>query len=134
MKQTTFIFAFVVAALAALAGCSDATSPPSRVLDGQYGGDGVALDVAASVTHLSFDCAAGEIDAPIALDGDGRFDVAGTWTGEGNAVNADHTPHAVRYAGRATRDVVRLTIVGLGAAPTDTLVAVLDGPRFVAAC
>ena len=123
-------------ALAASTGCSDATTaPPIRVLDGQYGGEGVALDVTASAAHLSFDCAGGAIAGSIPLAPDGSFDVAGTFTGGGNAFGADHTPHAVRYRGLATRDVVRLIIVdSTGAVASDTLVAVLGGPRFIAAC
>jgi hypothetical protein len=85
--------------------CTDATSPRLRVLDG-----------------------------PIVLALNGTFDVAGTFTGAGNAFNADHTPHAVRYAGRASREVVRLIITGAGFGGGDTVVAVPNGPRYVAAC
>lgn len=122
-------------AAGAFAACSDAsTAPPGRVLDGQYGGQDVGLDVTAANTFVSLDCAGGEIDGPIVLAGDGTFDVSGTVTGAGNANGADHTPHAVRYRGRATREVVRLTIVTSDSAVGDTLVAVLGAPRYVAAC
>src|SRR5512146_225236 len=106
--------------------CSDATEPLTRVADGKYGGLDIGLDVSASGTTLRFDCAVGAISGPIALASDGSFDVAGTFTGGGNAFGADHTTHAIRYRGRATRDVVRLINVdSIGIGASDTLVAEL---------
>ena len=134
--MTRFAALLTALVLAAGAGCSGVlTAPPARVLDGHYGGEGIGLDVTASQTGLSFDCAGGAIRGPIPLAPDGSFDVAGTFTGAGNAFGADHSPHAVHYRGRASRDVVRLVIVdSSGSSGMDTLVAVLGAPRFVAAC
>ena len=135
MHTRLLILVLSIATAVASCGGNAATAPLARVLDGQYGGEGIGLDVSPTGASLSFDCSAGRIDRPIALSRDGTFDVTGTFTPEGNAFGASHAPRAEEYRGSATRDVVRLVMTDPATGDTSvTLVAVLGAPRFVAAC
>jgi len=135
VRTRLLILVLSIAAAAASCGGDAAAAPLARVLDGQYGGQGIGLDVSATGVSLSFDCSAGRINGPIALSRDGTFDVTGTFTPEGNAFGASHTPRAEEYHGSATRDVVRLVMTDPATGDTSvTLVAVLGAPLFVAAC
>lgn len=129
------ILVLSIAGAVASCGGASAAAPLARVVDGQYGGQGIGLDVSATGVSLSFDCSAGRIDGPLVLSRDGTFNVTGTFTPQGNAFGASHTPHAEEYHGSATRDVVRLVMTDPATGDSSvTLIAVLGAPLFVAAC
>src|SRR2546422_884314 len=71
-------------ALGVVAGysCSSATTAPSRLLPGVWGGDHISMSIADAGTHLELDCAHGDIPAVPVLDRQGRFEVAGTYVRE----------------------------------------------------
>jgi len=94
--------------------CASVTTP-SRALIGTWGGAHVTMTVDDS-THLEFDCAHGDISAPIVLDGGGRFGASGTFVREhGGPIQIDAIPdrHPATYAGSVMADrmtlIVRLT-------------------------
>jgi hypothetical protein len=88
---------------ALLCGCGGlaGSKPLTRVPDGAWGGQHVAVSVSASGADLEFDCAQGHIVGVIALDERGRFDVEGLYTPlrGGPAINPPPDPHAARYRG-----------------------------------
>ena len=66
------------ALFAALLMATPTPSPASRVPPGAWGGTGIALEVTASGARIELDCAHGTIEAPLALDAEGGFDLPGT--------------------------------------------------------
>jgi hypothetical protein len=74
MRGSYSLFACVFATAIA---CT--TSPSQRtVADGVWGGDHASLSVSDMPT-VEFDCAHGTLQAPLALDSAGHFDVQGTF-------------------------------------------------------
>lgn len=75
---------FALSALLCSLACGGPTGRTrlDRVPEGPWGGDHVALAVAAEEAQVEFDCAHGRIDGPLALDGDGRFRQGGTFVQE----------------------------------------------------
>ena len=73
-----------------------------RVPTGAWGGEHVRLTVTDSGGTVEFDCAHGTVDSPLAVDAEGRFDVAGTLVREGGPVRegGEEPPQRVKYAGR----------------------------------
>jgi hypothetical protein len=55
---------------------------PRKAALGAWGGEHVRLEVTRHGARLEFDCAHGSTDKPIALDGEGRFDVKGVFVRE----------------------------------------------------
>src|SRR6267142_1327878 len=73
--------------------CGSASTGPSPVPTGLWGGDHVAMTVAAAATHLDLDCAHGDIQGAITVDARGQFDVAGVFVREhGGPVRQDEVP------------------------------------------
>ena len=102
--------ALVVTAACAWA-CGD--SPLEQtMLAGTWGGDHVSLTI-ADTTHFEFDCAHGDIAAPIAIDSGGLFNVIGTFTREhGGPVRGEEPPdtHPAGYSGLVRDDRMTLAI------------------------
>jgi hypothetical protein len=132
-----FVRAASACLIALLAGCAGDTStgPLTRIPDGNWGGPGIGLVVDATGVLFLFDCAGGHVAQPIELSGDGSFDVVGIYTGGGNTIGADHSPHPARYTGRATRSQVQVMRTLLDS-PTSsgTFVATLGRAPMVVAC
>lgn len=65
----------------ALVGCpkDDPIAPDGSLVQGTWGGDNVAFIVETSTTHIHVGCTNGDFPAPIAVDGTGRFNVAGSY-------------------------------------------------------
>jgi len=68
-------------AVALLAGCtaSTASHPGDELSEGTWGGDRAGAVVQAAGVHVHVNCTKGDFPAPIALDEDGRFSVAGSY-------------------------------------------------------
>ena len=78
-----------------------------------WGGPHVRLVVTSAGAEVEFDCAHGEIKAPLKENAQGRFDLPGTFVRErGGPVRSDETEsvEAVRYSGRIEGDKMTLTI------------------------
>jgi hypothetical protein len=108
---------------------------PARVAEGTWGGTGIALTVTAEGARFELDCAHGTIDAPLSLDGDGRFEVAGTFIQERPGPvreGAAETREAVRCAGRLDGENLSIQIVRTGSPrPMTPMTAVLGrAPRL----
>jgi hypothetical protein len=89
------------------------TSETASAEDTVWGGPHVHLVMTAKGAELEFDCAHGQIKAPIKGDSEGRFDLPGTFVRErGGPIRSDETPaeEAVRYSGRIVGDSMTLTI------------------------
>lgn len=78
----TRALAFAYAALLALPAC-DSDSPLDSALTeltvGTWGGENAGVIVSATAVHVHVGCTNGDFPAPIALDDDGRFSVAGDY-------------------------------------------------------
>jgi hypothetical protein len=93
------------------------TPPPAdarRVPEGRWGGTGISVEVSASGAKIELDCAHGTIDAPLALDEDGRFDLPGTLVPERPGpvrMGEEEKPEPARYSGRLDGDTLTLQIL-----------------------
>lgn len=93
--------------------CTGSPSNPSPVSLGMWGGDHVTMTVAATATHLEFDCAHGDIPGALATDSRNEFSVVGTFVREhGGPIRLDVPPdaHPAIYAGSVQSDRMALTI------------------------
>ena len=57
----------------------DPTSPDGNLLTGTWGGENVALMVEQDIAHVHVGCTNGDFPAPLTVDGEGRFSVAGSY-------------------------------------------------------
>ena len=84
------------------------------IAPGTWGGEHILLTISASGGTLEFDCAAGQIRQPIAVDRNGNFDMAGTFTPQhGGPVRKDESTfsHPARYSGHVDGDTMSLKVV-----------------------
>lgn len=79
---------------------------------GTWGAEHALMRVTDGGADLDFDCAHGAITEPLALDGNGRFDVAGVYVQEhGGPVRlGEENTQPARYAGQVQGRVLTLTI------------------------
>lgn len=94
-----------------------AMSRHARVPTGDWGGPHASLRVHATESTLEFDCAFGRIEAPLALDAQGRFSAIGTVTMEAGGPlqsgQAQPRPLRARYEGWTDGREMRLTVTVL---------------------
>lgn len=75
------------------AGCTSAPRDLTPALQGVWGGRHIGLTVGTMDSDVQFDCAEGTIIGPYAVEADGRFSWAGTYTrGTGGPVRIDQQP------------------------------------------
>jgi hypothetical protein len=89
-----------------------------RVAEGTWGGAHLRVNVTGESTLLEFDCAHGEISAPFALDAEGRFDLARTFTREGPGpirIGREPTAQPARYTGHVEGERLTLSVTLEGA-------------------
>lgn len=95
-------------------GCALASPPKEKpVLTGNWGGLHISLEITGKTARIEYDCAHGTIDGPIALDGEGHFEAAGTHAPErGGPVREGEEPEArpARYKGKLTDKTLTLTV------------------------
>jgi len=84
----------------------------------------VRLTVSDASAIIEFDCAHGTLDAPFAVDSDGRFDIAGSFQREGGPVGENQTAvkEPARYAGTIKNDTMTLMVTTSQPLGTFTLV------------
>ena len=100
--------------LSALIQAGDA--PKRAVEAGRWGGEHAVVDVSDSGATVQLDCAHGAISTPIALDGNGGFDLEGTLAKEhGGPIrkNESEDRRPARYRGRVQGGTMTLTIESL---------------------
>ncbi|HEX9670781.1 MAG TPA: hypothetical protein VGC93_15015 [Thermoanaerobaculia bacterium] len=107
--------AAILSGLALLAACGSAAAAGREqrtAPTGTWGGDHVLLEVTAGGAALELDCAHGTVEGPIRLDGEGRFDVGGTFVQErgGPVREGQENARPARYAGRVEGQTMTLTI------------------------
>jgi len=92
--------------------CDSSPTGPSPIEPGVWGGEHAALTVAATGSHLEFDCAHGDI--PGALEADhGKIAANGTFTREhGGPIRVDEVAdrHPAIYSGTVSTNTMQLTI------------------------
>lgn len=83
-----------------------------KKLNGQWGGQGVSMDVTDDGATLEFDCATGRITGAIVPDSAGKFSVKGLFARErpGPTREEDQNGQPATYAGVITGDNLTLTI------------------------
>jgi hypothetical protein len=99
--------------LVLVAGCGSAAGGGERTLPtGAWGGDQILLEVAAGGSTVELDCAHGAVQEAIRLDGDGRFDVGGTFVREqgGPVREGQEDARPARYSGSVDGKTMTLTI------------------------
>jgi hypothetical protein len=103
------------AAFAALAAfCSLAFANGADVQSGTWAGQHIVMEVTSTGATVEFDCAHGTLDAPLALDSGGRFEVSGSFTPErGGPTRGDSASRAVpaRYTGSLDDSTLTVTVV-----------------------
>jgi hypothetical protein len=86
---------------------------PTALAPGVWGGEHVTLQISEVGGDAEFDCAHGQITQPIVVDGNGNFNLAGTFTAEhGGPVRRDEqTPDTpARYSGHVDGSAMSLTV------------------------
>src|SRR5437764_579461 len=74
--------------------------PAATAVAGTWGGKHVSLTIDAGGATLEFDCAHGSLSAPLSLDANGHFDIAGTYVAEGGVMSQEPPPdRPARYSG-----------------------------------
>ena len=105
--------AFAATALLAVACSGTDPTGPSTALEGRWGGEHIALSVAADNSTIEYDCAHGTIDEPLILDGNSNFVAVGTHTRESpGPIRLDEPPdrHAARYQGNVAGSRMTFTV------------------------
>ena len=80
MKAPSITFAVAVLCLA-FAGCNsdNLANTGDELASGSWGGEDVWVDAQTADVHVHVGCTSGDFPAPIALDDNGRFSVAGSY-------------------------------------------------------
>jgi hypothetical protein len=95
-------------------GSSIASSQQRRILKGQWGGPHLSMSVGESVATVEYDCAHGQIDGPLLVDENGRFDLNGTlWREHGgpSRINEEPESEPARYTGWTDGSRMTLTVM-----------------------
>jgi hypothetical protein len=85
----------------------------NRLATGTWGGKHVVLEVTENGARLRFDCARGAIERPVALDGEGRFDLQGTFTRSAFGPQREDDPQQnepARYSGTVKDQSMTLSV------------------------
>ena len=86
---------------------------PNRVANGNWGGQNAQLEVADGGAQVRFGCAQGNIEGPVMLDADGRFNAKGTFTAESMGPRNEDDPPKPRpavYSGVVRDKKMTLTV------------------------
>jgi hypothetical protein len=103
-----------LALIVLLAGCATPEKDKVDPLAGGWGGAHVGLMIEAEGGKLEYDCAAGTIDHPLVLDGQGEFHERGTHTpGTGGPVGQGEVPpsYPAVYEGSVQGDRMILRVI-----------------------
>ena len=93
-----------------VAACGTSGGPPlDRVPAGTWGGDEAGLIVGMGTAHAHVGCTAGDFPSELPLDGEGRFDVTGTYDVDAFPVSRGIL-HPARLAGRTDGRTLTFTV------------------------
>jgi len=84
-----------------------------RIPKGEWGGTHISMNVSDQSATIEYDCAHGEIPGPLNIDGEGKFQLPGTFTPErGGPIRADDAPQAqhAKYTGTIKGNTMTLTL------------------------
>ena len=103
--------AAIVASLVTLLACDTdgMFGSPTELAEGTWGGEDAGVIVTATSAHVHVGCTNGDFPAPIDLDEDGRFSVAGDYLVTAHPVAVGPTMPA-RLAGVVERGTLVLTV------------------------
>ena len=104
---------------------------------GEWGGTHISMNVGDASATIEYDCAHGEIAGPLNIDGEGKFELAGTFTPErGGPIRADESSRAQKatYAGAIKGNTMTLTLKLAGADDTETFTLEKDKPGKLVKC
>jgi hypothetical protein len=129
----------LVLVAAASAGTRLPAAQETRVLPaGTWGGGGISMTVTTTGAHLEFDCASGDINRRIVLDGRDRFALDGVLIKEhGGGLRQGETPdrQAARYAAQLTDKTIVLDVtLAESGASFGHFTLTLDAPARVRKC
>lgn len=114
LRTIALVLAAMILTSLAPSGQAEASGKKHQMLSiGDWGGEHVSMKVTASGADLDFDCASGKIASPIVIDGNGTFEVSGTYHAEhGGPVRRDEESSATnaRFVGRTSERILTLTI------------------------
>jgi hypothetical protein len=85
----------------------------TRIATGVWGGMHINLEVSSSSAKIEYDCAHGAIEGPLLVDGNGKFELRGSFTQErGGPVRADETPESrqATYSGTIKGNTMTLIL------------------------
>ncbi|MEN3328319.1 MAG: hypothetical protein V7638_3126 [Acidobacteriota bacterium] len=85
----------------------------TRIPRGEWGGIHISMNVGERSATIEYDCAHGEIQGPLATDGEGKFQLQGTFTPErGGPVRADESQRAqpATYSGEVKGNTMTLNL------------------------
>ena len=106
-----------------LASMASTNAQKTRIATGVWGGLHINLEVGANSAKIEYDCAHGAIDEPLVVDGNGKFELRGSFTQErGGPVRADETPQPrpATYSGTIKGNTMTLTLKVSGVDETET--------------
>lgn len=84
-----------------------------RIPMGVWGGQHINMEVGARTATIEYDCAHGEIEGPLVVDSEGKFNLRGTFTRErGGPVRADDVlqPEPATYSSTIKGNRMTLTL------------------------
>jgi hypothetical protein len=84
-----------------------------RIPKGEWGGTHISMNVSDHSATIEYDCAHGEIPGPLNIDGEGKFELPGTFTPErGGPIRADETSREQKatYSGTVKGNTMTLTL------------------------
>ena len=108
-----------------------------RIPRGQWGGTHINMDVDEHSATIEFDCATGEINGPLKVDGEGKFQLPGTFTPErGGPVRADEKRQAQQaiYTGTIKGNTMTLTLKVSGTDESETFTLEHNKPGDLFKC
>lgn len=89
-----------------------------KLTSGVWGGAHARMEVVEDGVNFEFDCGTGRINQPVALDGEGRFDLKGTFIVEhAGPIRRDEKENVrpARYSGRVHGETLTLNLTLDGA-------------------
>jgi len=98
------------------AGCgmsADSPDPADALKAGQWGGQHIAMTVAASATEIEFDCGKAAVEGPIDVARDGAFSATGTFLPERPGPTTPDAPprRPMRLSGTVKGDDMQARVV-----------------------
>ena len=108
-----------------------------RIPKGEWGGTHISMNVGDSSATIEYDCAHGEIPGPLNMDGEGKFELPGTFTPErGGPVRADETQPAqsATYSGTIKGNKMTLTMKVKGSDDAETFTLEKGKPADLFKC